>query len=76
MTDPVKMRRLRDAIGARLAEISDFFTEPVKLTIVVRNPAHPDGSRDVYVTDDDAELAIAAIRRVVATGEATPAEVA
>lgn len=64
-----KLRLAHEFIAARLGQIADNFSEPVKITLVVRNPAHPDGSRDVCLGDDDFDLAIAAGRRVLATGK-------
>jgi len=36
----------REFISKRLHEIQSYFTEPVKVTLIVRNPAAPDGARD------------------------------
>ena len=69
MADPVIMRRLHEAIASHAAAIEDMFTEPVKITVLVRNPAYPDGARDVLVSNDDYQQAIAAIRTVITTGE-------
>jgi len=62
MIDKAKMEWLRCEIADRLVEIEKLFSEPVKLTVLVRNPAHPDGGRDVLLTSDDFETAIAAAR--------------
>jgi hypothetical protein len=64
-----KLRAAGDFIAALLEQISSYFTEPVKLTLIVRNPAHPNGSRDVCIGDDDFELAVEAGRRVLAKGQ-------
>jgi len=66
--DTNRVRNAGDRIAYHLDKIAELFLEPVKLTLVVRNPAHPDGARDVYMTDDDAELAIAALRTSLAKG--------
>lgn len=62
-TEEQKLAALNDAITRHLWDVAELFTEPVKLTMVVRNPAHADGSRDVVVTDDDAESVCAVIRQ-------------
>jgi hypothetical protein len=63
------MRRLHDDIADHLEAIEKLFVGPCKVTLLVRDPDHPDGSRDVHVTnDDDTDAAIAAIRRVVERG--------
>jgi ATP-dependent helicase YprA (DUF1998 family) len=40
-------------IADHAEEIKKLFNEPVFVTVVVRNPAHPDGSRDVVVSRDN-----------------------
>lgn len=72
MADPRTMTHLRERIADHLVAVEALFIGPRKITILVRDPARPDGSRDVFLTDDDVEAAVAAIRRVVATGEETP----
>lgn len=62
-TTEQKLAALNAAVTRHLWDIAELFTEPVKLTIVVRNPAHPDGSRDVVITDDAPESIIATIRQ-------------
>ncbi len=62
------MRRLHGILAHHAGDIAELFSEPVRVTIVVRNPTHPDGSRDVHLSDDDPELSIEAIRRMVASG--------
>jgi hypothetical protein len=62
------MRRLHNTLANHAGDIAELFTEPVRVTIVVRNPQHPDGSRDVHVSDDDPERSIEAIRRVLTSG--------
>lgn len=73
MSSRAYLEALREKLGSRLAEIADLCTEPVKLTLLIRCPSHPDGSRDICLTDDNTEAAIAAIRQVERTGEHTPA---
>lgn len=68
MVDKARMRALGDDIAGHLDAIGKLFNEPVKITLMVRNPAHPNGARDVHMSDDDTELAIAAIRKALATG--------
>jgi len=69
-----KIQAAREFIGARLGQIQEYFTEPVKVTLVVRNPAHPDGSRDFHMGDDDLEVAIAALRALEANPQASRLE--
>ncbi len=56
-----RLEELRERMGNKLAEIAEWFVNP-KITIVVRAPHLNDG--DVVLTDDDVELAIAAIRKL------------
>lgn len=60
MSDP--LNALHETLASLCAKAERCFTEPVKVTLVCRNPAAPNGSRDVVITNDDEELAIAAIR--------------
>lgn len=53
MNDPVLLDRLRRQLADHAAQVEELFTEPVKVSIVVRNPGHPDGSRDVVVSSED-----------------------
>lgn len=65
-----RLERFHAEVDGLLCEIEKLFSEPVKLTLIVRNPAHPDGRRDVFLTSDtDHEAAISAIRRAIETGE-------
>lgn len=64
---------LHERIADRAASIAAMFSDSVKVTIIVRNQEHPDGSRDVLLTNDRLDDAIAAARRVEATGDKTPA---
>lgn len=57
----------RERISRYLVKIEGCFTEPVKLTLVARNPAYPDGSRDVLLTNDD----LAEMKRALAVLETT-----
>lgn len=57
-----RIDRLRRQIADKLDEITALYSEPVKVTLVVRAPAYPDGRRDTVMTDDDPEKAIAALR--------------
>lgn len=63
--DLAVMRCVHERIANHAGEVAELFKGPVRVTIVVRDPEHPDGSRDVEVTDDDdTEALIAAIRTV------------
>lgn len=48
-----KIDAARERISGYLVAIEEVFLEPVKLTLVARNPAFPDGSRDLLLTNDD-----------------------
>ena len=54
------------AVGALVEEcahaIAAQFKPGAKVTIVVRTPTHPDGSRDMVVTSDDIDAVIGALR--------------
>lgn len=61
----ITLDRLRARIAGYAEHIECFFTEPVKVTIIVRNPKYPDGRRDCVVTneaDADAPKIIEAVR--------------
>jgi hypothetical protein len=60
MADPVVVQLHHD-LDSDLKRIARRFKAP-KITLIVRNAALPDG--DVVLTDDDLELAIAALRRL------------
>ena len=47
--------------GELLHQIADLFKPGAKLTLVVRVPEFPDGTRDVLLTDDTAPEIIKAI---------------
>lgn len=61
-----KRRRTIDetrAIAAdHLSAIGSLFVPGVKLTLLVRQPAAPDGSQDFCLTDDDLTAALDALR--------------
>lgn len=61
---------IADEIAAHLEAIQALFTA-VKVTLIVRDPTHPDGSRDLVMTDDHLGHAIRAleIRRAAAAAE-------
>ncbi len=48
-----KIDAARERISGYLVAIEGVFIEPVKLTLLARNPAFPDGSRDMLLTNDD-----------------------
>jgi hypothetical protein len=63
MTDEERRARVQNAgdeIGRHLAAIEALFVEPVFVTLVIRNPGHPDGSRNVLLTNDPDRAAAAA----------------
>jgi hypothetical protein len=65
---------LRDRIAFHLERIEGLFSEPVRISILIRNPAHSDGSRDVWMTSEDgkAEDVFETIRQIERVGELTP----
>lgn len=42
-------------------EIKELFVDGAKITILVRQPSYPDGSRDFVLTDDTLKEAIEAL---------------
>ena len=57
-----RVQNAGDEMGRHLAAIEGMFVEPVFVTLVIRNPGHPDGSRDALVSNDpDREAAAATI---------------
>jgi len=52
---------LQLTIADHLVEIAALFKPGVKLTLIARTPTHPDGSRDVVVTDDNVSSVIRAL---------------
>ncbi len=58
---------LHEEVAEHLDEIRKLFKkdEPYKLSFYGRNVEHPDGSRDVLVTEDDVDGLINAIRNLV-----------
>lgn len=65
-----KIDYARERISGYLVKIESCFTEPVKITLVARNPAFPDGSRDVLLTNDD----LAEMKRALEILEKAPNE--
>lgn len=58
--------QLKMQIAAKLDEIAKLYSDDVKMTLIVRVPSKPDGSRDTLLMDDDPEQAIAAMRSLLA----------
>jgi hypothetical protein len=61
-----RVKRLGQDIADRLESIHTLFKAPVKLTLIIRDPAFPDGTRDTMQTSDDWQLAKAAADRLLA----------
>jgi hypothetical protein len=61
------MRAVGNEIADHLEAIGRLFNAPVKITLLVRNPAAPDGSRDVFLSSDDWPAARAAVERLQKT---------
>jgi hypothetical protein len=59
-----QLRNLQANIADSLEDIRELFLGDPKITLIVRNPNVEDG--DVILSDDDFELAIAAIRHLQA----------
>jgi hypothetical protein len=57
-----KLFAARHVIGSFMEDIREVFTEPVKMTLIIRATEHPD--RDVLLTDDDLDAAIAVIAKL------------
>ena len=56
------LQNVREVAGERLAEIQSLFKPGTKATLLIRRPAHPDGSQDFLLTDDAIDDAIAALQ--------------
>lgn len=59
---PDPLVQLHDDLSVLLNRAAALFVPGAKLTLVVRHPSHPDGSRDVVIGNDTSDAAIAAIR--------------
>jgi len=57
-----KLEKLHAEVAQHLGEISDLFTQPPKMTIVIRTPWLVDGG--LLIGDDDFDEAIAEIQRL------------
>lgn len=67
MTAKLTLDEVKGEIAWHLDEIKRLFVPGVKLTILVRNPhIAPIGEADVFLTSDDIDLAVEAIRRLQA----------
>lgn len=62
MTDGM-LAEASHTIAAHMDAIVALFKPGVKITVVVRTPSHPDGSRDLVMTDDIIDEAVAAMLR-------------
>ena len=65
-----KLLRLQADIADHLERICDLFTQRPKITIIIRTPWLV-GEGDVVLTDDSAEEAITALRKLEASKTAT-----
>lgn len=66
----VRLIQARDTIVRHLHQIAALFKGPVEITIVLRNPAFPDGSGDIVVTSDSYSDVIAALQLSERVGKA------
>jgi len=58
-----RVQSLGDRLSQYLSEVESLYADDVVLTLIVRNPAFPDGRRDTVMSNDpDIETAIAALR--------------
>lgn len=60
------MQKLGNDIADRLESIHALFKDSVKLTLIIRDPAYPDGSRDTIQMNDDWDSAKTAAERLLA----------
>lgn len=58
-----KVQAAGEYVGELADEIKKQFKPPMRITILVRMPDHPDGSRDFILTDDTLDEVVAAIAR-------------
>jgi hypothetical protein len=68
VADPTAVAEsLRARIAALLVQIEEMFSDPVRVTCIVRNCKVTDGTRDLVLTSElDIELAISAARELLA----------
>lgn len=64
------LAEVKDAICAHLEDIKRMFTDGARVAILVRNPGTPNGESDLFITDDEDELVLEAIRRLMADSTA------
>jgi len=57
-----QVQSVGEEIAAHMNEIAALFKPGKKITVLVRTPKHPDGSRDVLITNDTIDDAIAALQ--------------
>lgn len=57
------VQRAGEMVADLLDEVKKLFKPPMRLTLLVRMPDHPDGSRDFILTDDNLDEASKAILR-------------
>jgi hypothetical protein len=56
-----KVQAVREEASEHLAAIQAMFVPGAKVSLLVRHPSHPDGTRDFYLTDDTIPEVIAAL---------------
>lgn len=57
------VQRVGERAAARLDDIRAMFKPGVKITLLVRTPAFPDGKRDFLLTDDDLDAVCDALQQ-------------
>jgi len=57
------LEQVREEISDHLDAVKRLFKPGVRVTILVRTPDFPDGSRDLVLTDDDLDAALSALSR-------------
>jgi hypothetical protein len=60
-----RVKQLGVEIADRLESIHGLFKGPVKLTLIIRDPAFPDGRRDTIQTNDEWPAAKEAAERLL-----------
>jgi hypothetical protein len=58
-----RLEEVQAEVAGHMDSILKNFKQPAEITVLVRQPDFPDGSRDFMMTDDDLDEAIKAIGR-------------
>lgn len=71
MSPTPAVMRLRADASILLDRIADLFRSPVRLTLYVRVPTHPDGSHDFMLTEDSVDVICDGLRQLERVGNVT-----